>query len=71
MKVEFDQYAGKTRVELLRMAVTFHSKFQNDSDLVQTLQSIMYPQHWEEMLALEPLEEETLIMAEPDSSIEP
>ncbi|KAI0808901.1 hypothetical protein BC629DRAFT_1480171 [Irpex lacteus] len=53
-KIEFEKYTGNPKEKLLRMVAIFHGKLVEDEEdeVVQTLQEVMYPGDWEAMRAL-------------------
>ncbi|KAI0350010.1 hypothetical protein OH77DRAFT_1431401 [Trametes cingulata] len=50
-QIQFDEYRGKTRPQLLTMIRKYHDKYHNDTEHMAMLRSIMRD-HWDDMLAL-------------------
>ncbi|KAI0089705.1 hypothetical protein BDY19DRAFT_992680 [Irpex rosettiformis] len=62
LKIEFNDYTGKPKEELLKMVATFHAKLVDGGEdgTLTKLQVVMYPEDWEVMKALPVVEEEDL-----------
>ena len=50
-RIRFDEYLGKTKLELLTMIRPYHDKYAEDVDHMDNLRSVM-PDEWDDMLTL-------------------
>lgn len=51
LQIEFDEYQGKSKPDLLAMVKQFHDKYEDNTVLMQMLRSIMHTEDWDEMMA--------------------
>ncbi|KAI0756011.1 hypothetical protein C8Q80DRAFT_1092407 [Daedaleopsis nitida] len=50
MKLALEDYAGKTRGQLLPLVAIFHDSLRKNEEFCATLREAMHPEDWEEML---------------------
>lgn len=61
-KIEFGEYAAKTKEELLRMVAQFaRAEEEEEEEEARILRRVMYPGDWDAMRALPMVEEESMV----------
>lgn len=61
-KIEFGEYAAKTKEELLGMVAQFaRAKEEEGEEEARVLKRVMYPDDWDAMRALPVVEEESMV----------
>lgn len=61
LRIQFDQYQGKPKMDLLRMVRIFHGKHEEAAELMEKLRRILSPSDWDEMVALPLPNDESLV----------
>ncbi|ETW77638.1 hypothetical protein HETIRDRAFT_326943, partial [Heterobasidion irregulare TC 32-1] len=61
LRIQFDQYQGKPKIDLLRMVRIFHGKHEEAVELMEKLRRILSPSDWDEMVALPLPNDESLV----------
>lgn len=66
LKIEFEKYTGKPKPVLFRLLVTFYTRLVEDDEtgVLNNLKAAMYPESWDAMMTLPPLETESLLPPE-------